>query len=137
MNISTSIPYINKIEFSIGGFFGGYETKSYTIDEDKVRVDVEHSLILKPSNLGDTELEEIDREYFLECFRDLHIGEWRKNYTPRRFGFEVLDGTQWHLYVYFSNGHKPLKIEGSNDYPYNFDKLTELFNIETMCDDEE
>ena len=136
-DIDENIPFISKIEFCIGGFFGGFETRTYTIYPDRICMDVEHSLILKPSNLGDTELEEIDREYFLECFRDLHIGEWRKNYTPRRFGFEVLDGTQWHLYVYFSNGHKPFKIEGSNDYPYNFDKLTELFNIETMCDDEE
>ena len=124
-----SIPYISKIEFCIGGFFDGYETRTYTLDDDKVHTEVEHSLILKPSNLEDCSIEEMDKEDFLDCLRDLHIGEWRTNYDPKRFGYAVLDGTQWHLYVYFSNGQRPVKIEGSNDYPYNFKRLTELLEV--------
>ena len=68
---------------------------------------------------------------------DLYLGEWRKNYDPSRFGYAVLDGTQWHLYLYFSNGHKPLKIHGSNDYPYNFDRLLDHLNIDPWAREDE
>lgn len=45
-----NIPAISKLAFSIGGFFGGYETRTYTLDEKQLHLDVEHSLILKPTN---------------------------------------------------------------------------------------
>ena len=86
--------------------------------------------MLKPSNFDDNEIEKIDKTDFFESLSDLYIGEWQRSYSPRRFGYEVLDGTQWHLYVYFSNGHRTVKIEGSNAFPYNFDRLTELFEVE-------
>ena len=134
---NANIPFISKVEFCIGGFFGGFETRTYTIDGDNIHMDVEHSLILKPSNLGDFEVEEMDKDSFLEGLADLHIGEWRKNYSPKRWGYEVLDGTQWHLYIYYSNGSRTVKIDGSNDYPYNFGKLQELFDIEPLGEEEE
>ena len=134
---NANIPYISKVEFCIGGFFSGFETRTYTIDGDNIHMDVEHSLILKPSNLGDFEVEEMDKDSFLEGIAELHIGEWRKNYSPKRWGYEVLDGTQWHLYIYYSNGRRPVRIEGSNDYPYNFNKLQELFDIDPWTEEEE
>ena len=130
IEFNDNIPYINKVVFSIGGFFSGYETKTYTIDGDKVHRHVEHSLILTPSNIGDGEIEPLDKEEFLSELEDLRIGEWRKNYNTRRFGFVVMDGTQWELNIYFSNGHKPVKISGDNAYPYNFDNVLDLFEIE-------
>ena len=130
MEFDANIPYINKVVFSIGGFFSGYETKTYTIDGDKVHRHVEHSLILTPSNIGDGKIEPLDKEEFLSELKDLHIGEWRKNYNTRRFGFVVMDGTQWELNIYFANGHKPVKISGDNAYPYNFDSVLDLFEIE-------
>lgn len=130
MDFDDNIPFINKMTFCIGGYFDGFETKTYTIDGDKVRTYVEHSLIPKPSNFDDSEIEEINKAEFLEAIGDLHIGEWRKHYNTRRFGIEVLDGTQWDLEICFSNGHKPVKIYGDNAYPYNFDRLLELFEIE-------
>ena len=129
-DFDANIPFISKVEFCIGGFFDGFETRTYTIDGKQVHIDVEHSLILKPSNLGNIEIEEMDAEDFLAELAELHIGEWRKNYDPKRWGYAVLDGTQWHLYIYYSNGRKAVKIEGSNDYPYNFGKLQELFGID-------
>ena len=130
MEFDENVPFINKVEFCIGGYFNGYETRTYTIDGDKVHTNIEHSLILKPSNIGDFEIEEMDKDYLLEALKDLHIGEWRRNYNTRRFGYMVCDGTQWHLEIYFSNGHKPVKIYGDNAYPYNFDRVLELFEIE-------
>lgn len=127
---NANIPFISKVEFSIGGFFGGFETRTYTIEGDNIYMDDEHSLIFKPSNLEDVEIEETDKDSFLKGLADLHIGEWRRNYDSSRWGDTVLDGTQWHLYIYYSNGRRPVKIEGSNDYPYNFDKLQELLGID-------
>ena len=130
MEFDANIPFINKVEFCIGGYFGGYETRTYTIDGDKVHTDIEHSLILKPSNLGDYEIEEMDKDYLFESLKKLHIGGWRRNYSTKRFGYLVCDGTQWHLEIYFSNGAKPVKVYGDNAYPYNFDKVLELFEVE-------
>lgn len=131
-----NIPYINKVEFSIGGYLGGFETRTYTINADSIHMDVEHFSAWEPSNLDDVEMEESDKDSFLEELAELHIGEWRKNYNPKRWGYYVLDGTQWHLHIYYSNGSKPVKIHGDNDYPYNFDKLQELFGISPWEEEE-
>ncbi len=72
-----SIPAISKVIFSIGGFFGGYETRTITVDEEHIHFDVEHSLILKPSNLPDGLDYPCDKKEFLDGVRELHIGEWR------------------------------------------------------------
>lgn len=130
LEFNANIPYISKVRFSIGGYHTGYETRTYTIDGDQVHMYVEHSLILKPSNIDDAEIEPWDKEEFLEHLENLHIGEWRKNYNTKRFGIMILDGTQWGLEIYFSNDHKPTKIYGDNAFPYNFDRLLELFEME-------
>ena len=41
----------------------------------------------------------------------------------------VCDGTQWELEFEYNNGHKPVRFNGDNSYPYNFDKLKMLFGI--------
>lgn len=125
-----SIPAICKVVFSIGG----YETRTYTLDE-QLHMDVEHSVILQPSNFHIEPDYQISKDEFLDGFRKLHIGEWRTRYDLRRFGYMVCDGTQWELEIYFSNGHKPVKIYGDNAYPYNFREFKELLGMEP--DDEE
>ena len=127
---NANIPFISKVEFCIGGFFDGFETRTYTIEGDNIYMDDEHFLIFKPSDLGDVEIEEMNKVSFLKGLADLRIGEWRRNYDSSRWGDTILDGTQWHLYIYYSNGRRPVKIEGSNDYPYNFDKLQRLLDID-------
>ena len=127
MDFDANIPYVNKVVFKIGGYHRGYETKTYTINGDKVHIDFEHSVILKPSNIG--EIEPWDKADFLEGLKYLHIGEWRNRYTLKRYRI-IADGTVWNFEIYFSNGHKPVKIYGDNAYPYNFDRLLELFEIE-------
>lgn len=131
-----NIPYINKVVFSIGGFFNGHETKTFTVDGDKVKRYVDRSLITKPLDFEDGEINPIDKEEFLDQIYDLHIGEWRRKYDTSRFNIEVLDGTQWELQIHFSNGHKPVEIYGDNAYPYNFDRLLEVLEIENeaWCD---
>ncbi|MBQ2891839.1 MAG: hypothetical protein IJE45_02990 [Bacilli bacterium] len=60
----------------------------------------------------------------------MHIGEWKNYYDPSRFGVHILDGTQWSVKFEFSNGAKTVEKSGSNDYPYNFEKLLEIFGID-------
>lgn len=71
--------------------------------------------------------EPFEKQDFLNAIRNLHIGEWRTRYDTERFGYFVLDGIMWELIIEFSNSHKPLKILGSNSYPYNFADLVAIF----------
>lgn len=125
-----NIHAISKIIFSIGCFFGGYETRTYKLDEKHLYLDIEHSHIMKPSNFYIEPDYPCSKEEFLDGFRGLHIGEWRRKYDLRRFGCMTVDGTQWKLEIYFFGNHKPVKIYGDNAYPYNFDRFKELLGIE-------
>lgn len=61
----------------------------------------------------------------------MYIGEWKNHYDPSRFRIDILDCTQWSIKFEFSKGAKIVEKSGSNDYHYNFDKLLELFEIES------
>lgn len=124
-----NIEAICKIIFSIGGSFRGYETRIYTIDGDELIEEVENSLMLSPSSIDEPMMCEFGKEDLLDGIRRLHIGEWLRHYSPRRWNMAVMDGTQWSLEIQFSNGYKTVKIDGDNDYPYNFDELQDLLGI--------
>lgn len=132
-----SIPAICKVVFSIGSFFSEYETRIYTFDDEHLRVDVQNSLIPELTNLNIDLDYTISKKAFLEGFRELHISEWRTKYDLRRFGYEMCDGTQWELEIYFSDGHKPVKIYGDNAYPYNFKELQELLGMKPYDTEED
>ena len=66
---------------------------------------------------------------FISKLKELHIGEWRNEYSTERFGYSLMDGTQWSLTIEYTNNEKPIKFYGSNSYPYNFEELLELFGI--------
>lgn len=135
-----NIPAIEQLIFSQGGFFQGTETSTINFEDEHVRLHAPIPLFppppLPPELLIKPEYP-YTKEEFLDSIRELHLGEWRKSYRPERFGYTILDGTQWELTINFSNGHKPLKIYGSNSYPYNYDKLLELFGIDQSEDDYE
>ena len=128
---------ICKITFGIGGFFGGY--RSYIVEiSDNLKAytklwEDEESLIL-----FDNENEEpFTRDTFLAALADLRIGEWRRRYTTQRFGYTVCDGTQWELEFEYNNGHKPVRFDGDNSYPYNFDMFKMLFGIDDTEENED
>lgn len=132
MEFDANIPNISKIIFSIGGFLFGEELVEVTFTDDTAELKYGRSYIpTKPDAFDKTET--IDKASFLEEFKRFHIGEWRRNYNTKRFGYTVLDGTQWELKIHYSNDKKPVKIYGDNAYPYNFDRLKDLL----MCDDSE
>ena len=126
-----NLPYITSVALCIGGYFYGNDEYKVVLMDNDALFSCGHSDI--PSQSDEITVMDIDitKEEFLEELRRLHIGEWRKNYNTRRFGYGVCDGTQWSLEINYSNGIKTVKIYGDNAYPYNFDDLKALMG----CDD--
>ncbi len=129
MDFDANIENIRKITLNIGGFFSGNRTYTVRLDE-RLHFRVEDMFLPTPTNFDIPADYPMTKEEFLDSFTELHVGEWHKHYRPERFGYLVLDGTQWELTVEYSNGRKAFTSGGSNSYPYNFRKLTELFGIE-------
>ena len=128
-----SLQHIYRFVFDYGGYFGGYEKRTYTVSGEKVLFDIEHSLYLKPSNLPI--YEPFTKEKFIKGIAELHIGEWRRRYVNPM----VLDGTQWSIDIEYEyeDGHKPVHIYGSNAFPYNFDDLLEFLGVNEKSDEDE
>ncbi len=126
-----NIQYITRVTLSIGGYFYGNDEYKVVLMDNDALFSFGHSDI--PSQPDEITVMDINitKEEFLDELRRLHIGEWRKRYDARRYGYEVCDGTQWSLEINYSNGIKPVKIYGDNAYPYNFDDLKALMG----CDD--
>lgn len=65
------------------------------------------------------------------------MGEWMRSYSMKRFGYMVLDGTQWEVEIEYDNGHRNVRFDGDNSYPYNFNDLQALFGIPEDSEDDE
>jgi len=128
---------ICKISFSIGGFFGGY--RSYIVElSDELKAYTKLWEDEEPLALLDVDNEEpFTRDTFMAGLKELHIGEWLRHYSTQRFGYTVCDGTQWELEFEYCNGHKPVRIDGDNSYPHNFNKFQMLFGIDEIEEDED
>lgn len=136
-DFDANIEAIFKITFSIGGFFGGY--RSYVVElTDELKVYTKLWEDEEPISLWDDDNEEpFTKETFMEALKGLYIGEWRRRYSTERFGYTVCDGTQWELEIEYNNGHRPVRFNGDNSYPYNFDKFQMLFGIDVTVEDED
>ena len=117
------LPQLGRLELEIGGFFGGWEKYVIEVDGDVLKRDT----IMVLSDLDDPEVE--TREALLEYLRDMHLEEWRKDYSPERYGIDILDGTQWSLKLEFDDG-KTREYAGDNVYPWNFGVLCRLFGFD-------
>ena len=130
MEFDRALESLCRLKFSIGGFFGGNETRTFTVSGNNVLLDV--GLGPVPDSPNWPEYCPYTREEFISRLRDLLIGEWKKSY----YNPCVCDGTQWELEIQYEDGRKPIRIYGSNAYPYNFDDLTELLGVELEEDAE-
>lgn len=126
IKFQNDLEYTSKITFEIGGYFQGFT--EYTIEIADNSATMSSTNRLSPER-NETE-KKIDKNELLYQLSELYIGEWRKDYNPERFGIAVLDGTQWQLKLEFNNGRKPCEFSGSNSYPYNFNKLLDIFEID-------
>ena len=68
-----SIPAICKLVFSIGGFSGGYETRTFQLDEEHLYMDTDHSLNSKPSNLHIEPDFPMTKDELLDGIRELSV----------------------------------------------------------------
>ena len=131
-----NLPYLRKLSFSLGGFFG--LPKQFTVEENGDRLKVTDALdftfpFLPVLRLGFTPAKLppllTNMDALRAYLRELHVEEWMREYTPDRFGHMVLDGTQWELRLEFSNGAPDWEAWGSNSYPYNFEDFQALFGM--------
>lgn len=123
-----NIPYISRFYFSIGGCFSIHDSFAFNISESGLAWDQENTLNV-PWKFDNPHDGKMGKDKFLAKIRKLYMGEWLRNYDTTRFGYIVLDGTQWEIKIEYSNGHEPVEFYGSNSYPYNFDSLARLFDV--------
>lgn len=124
IEFNENIEKLSKITFEIGGFFHGFDVYEFEFTDNTV-----HKKINEVFN-DEISFDFEDKDSFINQLREMHIGEWKSYYDPSRFGVHILDGTQWSVKFEFSNGTKTVEKSGSNDYPYNFEKLLEIFGID-------
>lgn len=121
-----ALEHMSKLMFRVSGFFQGFETRTVTISGDDVNIHVDSSPF---GRLPDLDLDQDfsrNKKEFIEELKDIRIGNWKKEYID----LCVLDGTQWELEIRFSNGRRAFKTGGSNAYPYNFDQLMALLEVD-------
>ena len=128
-DFNEALDSMSKLVFTIGGFFCGHETRTFTVSDGQVLVDVEKTMI----SMDKEEYGPYRKEEFISGIKALHIGEWKRTYND----LLVMDGTQWELDIYYNNGIRPTKISGSNAYPYNFDDLKEFLEVEMEDEEDE
>lgn len=132
-----NIQYITSVTLFIGGYFYGNDEYDVALMDNDALYSFSHSECGLPPEKETVMDIDMTKEEFLEEFSRLHIGEWRKHYNTKRFGYTVCDGTQWSLEINYSNGIKPVRIFGDNAYPYNFDSLKELMGCEDFEGEDE
>ena len=104
------------IDFSIGGFFGGYERiiwqdnklhhqffEQTFYEDEEVKPDKVLNVALPSTN---------DWEEFWKAIDALKVWGWKKEY----YNEDIKDGTQWNLRIK-KKGKRGRKIFGSNAYP--------------------
>lgn len=122
---------IKEIVFSIGGYCSGWSTYTITIaDSELIATVQERGSDPLPFSIENENGDPLSVEELWQIIKDLHIEEWKTNYTLRRFGYEVLDGTQWELILSYDRKRNFHKVYGDNSYPYNFDEFLSCFGIE-------
>ena len=86
IEFQNNLDYISKVTFEIGGFFDGMTSYTLEFKDNEVQC---------TSSRFDMSFEEMsmDKETILWLLSRLYIGEWKKYYDPKRFGYNVLDGT--------------------------------------------
>ena len=127
MDFQDNLRFLSKITFEIGGYFDGMTSYTLEFREDEVYF---------TTSKFDMSFEEtsMEKETILWLLSRLYIGEWKKYYDPKRFGYSVLDGTQWSVSFEYCNDIKTVAFAGSNDYPYNFIGFFEVFSLDDSFD---
>lgn len=135
-HFNDNLLFVSKVRFNIGTFHEGCEEKIYTIRGDDVITKVDREFYLMPVEDFNFDNAEMDKDTLLNGLVELNIGEWNREYPLPSIDIAIRDAFSWSLDIYFSNGARPVQSHGSNNYPSNFAKLLELFNIRLVTMDE-
>ncbi len=108
-----------------GGFLGGTEERHISFDGEKIVAERHGYNGFYPELTDDGELyKDQSRTSLIEGFKEFHIGRWKKRY----YNPDVLDGTQWEVTFFFSDG-TTVEAGGSNSFPANFRKFLKLMEM--------
>lgn len=132
-------PEISRLSLLIGGFFAGTEIIEATVTDKEVTI---QSNLHMPGTDFEEDLSaptlRLPKNEFFAQLGELHLGEWRSYYSTSRFGYRVMDGTQWELSVgYGSDPRDRITFHGDNSFPYNFRELVCLMRGEEEDSDDE
>ena len=129
-DFAARIPLIDKIILNIDSLNLGLEIRTVRFRGERTYLKINNPFYSYPSGKTCRHQLPISRELFLQSIKGLNIGEWRPKYNVKRFGYTVIDGSDWSLEIYFSDEDKPFKVYGDNNYPYNFADLYELLSFD-------
>lgn len=129
-DFAARIPLIDKIILNIDSFNLGLEVRTVRFRGERTYLKINNPFYSYPSGKTCRHQLLISKELFLQSIKGLNIGEWRPKYNVKRFGYTVIDGSDWSLEIYFSDEDKPFKVYGDNNYPYNFADLYELLSFD-------
>jgi hypothetical protein len=127
--IDEALDKLESATFFKGHYFGGYTTRRCTIKGDKAVFETARPWTqsqFEPEEERWTKDGRWTKDEFIDSLRRLHIGEWKCSYIDST----ILDGEEWEFTLKFKSGRRQLNISGINAYPYNFDRLVELFGME-------
>ncbi len=127
--IDEALDKLESATFFKGHYFGGYTTRRCTIKGDKAVFETARPWTqsqFEPEEERWTKDGRWTKDEFIDSLRRLHLGEWKCSYIDST----ILDGEEWEFTLKFKSGRRQLNISGINAYPYNFDRLVELFGME-------
>ena len=107
-----------------GGYFGGTEERHISFDGERIVAKSLGYNGFEPDMDDDSLYEDQSRTSLIECLKELHIGRWKERY----YNPDILDGTQWEVTFFFSDGTKA-ESSGSNSFPANFRKFLKLMEM--------
>ncbi|MBE6635462.1 MAG: hypothetical protein E7617_04605 [Ruminococcaceae bacterium] len=100
----------------------------------KYRLSVTESTATVTSSVlgGEAHTREVDRDKILSELSELHLGEWRDVYSPEQYGCTLSDPEKWQLRIEYNNGSAPYFSDGVGIYPYNFDELCRILEVDVI-----
>jgi|LSQX01.1.fsa_nt_gb hypothetical protein len=119
----SNLTSITEIYFSIGGYFGGYDTYYLNIENNTATLTTTKGYGTSPIK---KHFSEEKTKLLLDNFETINVEYWNYEYVDPF----ICDGTQWTLAVKREN-NQIITWNGSNGYPGNWDKLLAFFRIDT------
>ena len=129
-DFENNIQFINELSLCLGDSSNWHSLHTATLNGEDFHLRSQVSFMPKLAS-PDKDFDVVSKEYFYKKMHDLHIAEWKTNYSLNRFGYDDNENSPWDLKICFSNQHSPVEIHGAGTYPYNFEGLKSIFGIES------